>query len=167
MPVSGCWRESEPVDLMLITVVHEATQGVLPPLGGGFWWCPSYSKITEVRETSAHFKIFGLTSLLIECMCATPLSPAVIVMRGRGQGGLVFHPLQSKFTIITSPQIICLTYVVTKWSTSRKQEHNSTSFADTFEYNEHVGLHTITIYSSWYNKKTNYKKACTNVKLKS
>ena len=30
-PVSRYWRECEPVSLMLITVFHDATEGVMPP----------------------------------------------------------------------------------------------------------------------------------------
>ena len=34
-------RECEPVYQMLITLVHNATWGVMPPLGGGLWDCIS------------------------------------------------------------------------------------------------------------------------------
>ena len=30
-------RECEPVYQMLITIVHDATWGVMPPLGAGLW----------------------------------------------------------------------------------------------------------------------------------
>ena len=40
-PVSMYQHECEPGNLMLIMVFHDAMYGVMPPLGGGLWWCIS------------------------------------------------------------------------------------------------------------------------------
>ena len=48
----------------------------------GFWW------IFFMRVLMACFGILRLASLLMECSCMAPLTPAMMVM-----SGLVFHPL--------------------------------------------------------------------------
>ena len=47
------------------------------------FWCMSFISFFHVG-----FWTFGFVSLLMECSCMTPLTPAMMVMRG-----LVLHPL--------------------------------------------------------------------------
>ena len=47
------------------------------------FWCMSF-----IKKIMLDFEIFSFVSLSMECSCMTPLTPAVMVMRG-----LVLHPL--------------------------------------------------------------------------
>ena len=66
-----------------------------------FWW------IIFMRVLIACFGILRLVSLLMECSCMAPLTPAVMVIRG-----LVFHP-SFCMVLISGSYLVCL-YVRTR-----------------------------------------------------
>ena len=115
---------------MLITMFRDATQGVMPPLGGGLWRCNNHPfslgwgygacslssfllfKTKYVRYLMTFWymffmrvlmlesDIFRLASLFMECSCITPLTPTVMNMRG-----LIFHPL---FCMVLISMVACI-----------------------------------------------------------
>ena len=44
-PIYKYLYEYEPIGLTLITVFRVVMYGVMPPSGGGLWWCTSYPNL--------------------------------------------------------------------------------------------------------------------------